>query len=197
MIWKKVDSIFIAILFNASIVGVIFPDLDYYYVRTDFFENFIGHRSILTHSILIPSLLYFYLKIKKKLNNNFSLLIIGLFLGLVLHLIADIYPKNGYENISIKLPGNISIEDLSTLWIFLNIFMSFYFSKMLLNKYYNKKHYRFLYLITGSIIAFIYVLTEPSNKILIYFTFMTLLLITYFYDRQVDKKLSKLIRSKN
>ena len=53
---------FIIILFNASIIGLIFPDFDSYNIQTSFFQNFIGHRSILTHSILVPYLFYFYAK---------------------------------------------------------------------------------------------------------------------------------------
>jgi len=197
MLWRKVDFIFIIILFNTSVIGLIFPDFDNYNIKTSFFENFIGHRSILTHSILVPYLFYYYLKKKHKLNNNFAIIIIGLFLGLALHLTADVYPKSGDENELIKLPGNIAIGDFSILWIFLNILVSFYFSKILLNKYYNKKYYRILYLIIGSILACIYVFIEPNNKILILFTFMILLLITYFYDKKTDQKLTKLLSLKN
>ena len=185
----KIDFIFIGILFNASIIGLIFPDIDY------LFQNFIGHRSMLTHSILVPYLFYYYVKKKHKPNNNTVTLIIGLFLGLALHLTADIYPKNGSENELIKLPGNIAIGDFSVLWIFLNTLASLYFSKILLNKYYNKKHYRILYLTIGLMLACIYVLTEFYNKVLILFTFIILLLMAYFYDKKTDQKFTKLFRS--
>ena len=188
MSWRKIDFTFIGILFNASIIGLIFPEFDYLN------QNFIGHRSILTHSILFPYLFYYYyVKKKHKPNINTVTLIIGLFLGLALHLTADIYPKNGSENELIKLPGNIAIGDFSVLWIFLNTLASLYFSKILLNKYYNKKHYRILYLTIGLMLACIYVLTEFYNRVLILFTFIILLLMAYFYGKKTDQKLTKLL----
>ena len=187
---------FIIILFNASIIGLIFPDFDSYNIQTSFFQNFIGHRSILTHSILVPYLFYFYAKKKHKLNNNVITIIIGLFLGLALHLTADIYPKNGNENELIKLPGNISVGKFSFLWISLNTLVSFYISKVLLNKYFNKKYYRTIYLIIGLLLVCIYILFEPYNRIIILFTSTILLLIAYFYDKKTDQKLVNLLNLK-
>ena len=187
---------FIIILFNASIIGLIFPDFDSYNIQTSFFQNFIGHRSILTHSILVPYLFYFYAKKKHKLNNNVITIIIGLFLGLALHLTADIYPKNGNENELIKLPGNISFGKFSFLWISLNTLVSFYISKVLLNKYFNKKYYRTIYLIIGLLLICIYVLFEPYNRIITLLTSTILLLIAYFYDKKTDQKLVNLLNLK-
>ncbi len=187
---------FIIILFNASIMGLIFPDFDSYNIQTNFFQNFIGHRSILTHSILVPYLFYFYAKKKHKLNNNVITIIIGLFLGLALHLTADIYPKNGNENELIKLPGNISIGKFTFLWISLNTLVSFYISKVLLNDYFNKKYYRTIYLIIGLLLVCIYILFEPYNRIIILITSIILLLITYFYDKKTDQKLVNLLNLK-
>jgi len=187
---------FIIILFNASIIGLIFPDFDSFNIQTSFFQNFIGHRSILTHSILFPYLFYFYAKKKHKLNNNVITIIIGLFLGLALHLTADIYPKNGNGNELIKLPGNISVGKFSFLWISLNTLVSFYISKVLLNEYFNKKYYRTIYLIIGLLLVCIYVLFEPYNRIIILFTSTILLLIAYFYDKKMDQKLVNLLNLK-
>ena len=187
---------FIIILFNASIIGLIFPDFDSYNIQTSFFQNFIGHRSILTHSILVPCLFYFYAKKKHKLNNNVITIIIGLFLGLALHLTSDIYPKNGNENELIKLPGNISVGKFSFLWISLNTLVSFYISKVLLNEYFNKKYYRTIYLFIGLLLVSIYVLFEPYNRIIILFTSIILLLIAYFYDKKTDQKLVNLLNFK-
>ena len=187
---------FIIVLFNASIIGLIFPDFDNYNIQTSFFQNFIGHRSILTHSILVPYLFYFYAKKKHKLNNNVITIIIGLFLGLALHLTSDIYPKNGNENELIKLPGNISVGKFSFLWISLNTLVSFYISKVLLNEYFNKKYYRTIYLIIGLLLVCIYILFEPYNRIIILFTSTILLLIVYFCDKKTDQKLVNLLNLK-
>ena len=187
---------FIIILFNASIVGLVFPDFDSYNIQTSFFQNFIGHRSILTHSILVPYLLYYYAKKKHKLNKNVITIIIGLFSGLALHLTADVYTKTGNENELIKLPGNISIGKFSFLWISLNILVSFYISKVLLNKYFNKKYYRTIYLIIGLLLVCIYVLFEFHNRVIILFTSTILLLIAYLYDKKTDQKLVNLLNLK-
>ena len=102
MLRWKIDLKFIGVLFNASIIGLIFPDFDY------LIKKFIGHRSILTHSILVPYLFYYYyVKKKHKPNRGTVTLIIGLFLGLALHLTEDIYPQNGSENELIKLTSFI------------------------------------------------------------------------------------------
>ena len=187
---------FTIILFNASIIGLIFPDFDSYNIQMSFFQNFIGHRSILTHSILVPYLFYFYAKKKHKLNNNVITIIIGLFLGLALHLTADIYPKNGNENELIKLPGNISVGKFSFLWISLNALVSFYISKVLLNDYFNKKYYNNIYLIVGLLLVCIYILFEPYNRIITLFISIILLLIVYFYDKKTDQKLVNLLNLK-
>ncbi len=187
---------FTIILFNASIIGLIFPDFDSYNIQMSFFQNFIGHRSILTHSILVPYLFYFYVKKKHKLNNNAITIIIGLFLGLALHLTADIYPKNGNENELIKLPGNISVGKFSFLWISLNALVSFYISKVLLNDYFNKKYYNNIYLIVGLLLVCIYILFEPYNRIITLFISIILLLIVYFYDKKTDQKLVNLLNLK-
>jgi hypothetical protein len=117
-------------------------------------------------------------------------------MGLALHLTTDIYPKNGNENELIKLPGNISVGKFSFLWISLNILISFYISKVLLNEYFNKKYYRTIYLFIGLLLVSIYVLFEPYNRIIILFTSIILLLIAYFYDKKTDQKLVNLFNLK-
>jgi hypothetical protein len=141
-------------------------------------------------------LLYYYAKKKHKLNKNVITIIIGLFSGLALHLTADVYTKTGNENELIKLPGNISIGKFSFLWISLNILVSFYISKVLLNEYFNKKYYRTIYLIIGLLLVCIYVLFESHNRVIILFTSTILLLIAYLYDKKTDQKLVNLLNLK-
>jgi len=196
MLKLKKNYKFIIILFSASIIGLIFPDFDGYNIQTNFFQNFIGHRSILAHSILVPCLFYFYAKKKNKLSNNIITIIIGLFLGLALHLTADIYPKNGNENELIKLPGNISIGKLSFFWIILNAMFCFYFSKILLNKYFVKKYYQVLYIIIGLFLTFVYALFEPYNQVAITLTATFMLIINYYYNKKIDNIFLNLIKIK-
>ena len=67
--------VFSGTLFIGLIIGLFFPDID------QSFQNLLGHRSIITHSILFPYLLYHYLIKKKKDPKVRDInLIIGIFL---------------------------------------------------------------------------------------------------------------------
>ena len=67
---------FCGVLFIGYILGLFFPDID------QGFQDLLGHRSIITHSILLPYLLLYYF-IKKKNNPNvlITIFVIGIFLG--------------------------------------------------------------------------------------------------------------------
>lgn len=187
MLWKKSKLIFLIILFNSSIIGLIFPDFDYYYIKTTFFKEFIGHRSILTHSIIIPSFVWFLISEKIKINKNFVLIVIGLFFGLSLHLAADFFPKNVGEGELIKLPGNISIGKFSQLWIALNFFAGLFIVKKLLNKFFKEKYYKTYFLICSTILTFIYIFLESDNQILILITFLISLFVIILFDNNYFK----------
>jgi hypothetical protein len=193
---NKKNYRFIIILFSSSVFGLVLPDFDSYNIQISFFQDYIGHRSILTHSILIPYIFYFYAKKNNKISNNSITAIIGLTLGFALHLVADIYPKGGIENELIKLPGNISIGKLSFFWIILNAMFCFYFSKILLNKYFVKKYYQVLYIIIGLFLTFVYALFEPYNQVAITLTATFMLIINYYYNKKIDNIFLNLIKIK-
>ena len=187
MIWRKSKLIFFLILFNSSIIGIIFPDFDNFYIKTSFFQEFIGHRSILTHSILIPSLIWFLLLEKTKINKSFIVIIIGLFFGLSLHLAADFFPKDAGESELIKLPGNVSIGKLSQLWIGVNLIVSLYIVKKLLKIHFKEKYYRTYFLISSCMLSLIYIFLESKNQVTILITFLVVLFFIIFFDKNIFK----------
>tara|TARA_A100001015_G_scaffold313821_1_gene421936 strand:+ start:2317 stop:2886 length:570 start_codon:yes stop_codon:yes gene_type:complete len=187
MLWKKTNLSFIIILFNSSIIGLIFPDFDYFYIKSFFFKNFIGHRSIITHSILIPSLICLFVFRRKILNKNLVVILIGLFLGLALHLTADFFPKGNDEAEFIKLPGNISIGKYSQIWIALNSLFSLYIVRKLLNSYFKEEYYRIQFLVSSLVLTLFYIFFETNNQFLILFTFSTVLIAIFLYEKKFTK----------
>ena len=97
--------IFFIFLSIGLFIGLIFPDFD------QSFQKLLGHRSIITHSILLPYLIYFYQIVKKeKPNNNIVYICIGIFLGIAIHLSADLFPKGWRGYALIKFIGDISYD---------------------------------------------------------------------------------------
>ena len=99
--------------------GLVFPDFDY------FFENFIGHRSIFTHSIFI--IIIFLLSIKNLKDLKTSYYIMGLLNGIIIHLISDLdMPSNITDIQTIKL-FIFDLGSFSLYWILLNILLGFFY----------------------------------------------------------------------
>ena len=163
-------------------VGIEFPDID------QMFQKSLGHRSIITHSILLPLLLILINSFKPKTLVN--IFIIGIFLGIGLHLSADLHPKNwnwyGYANI--KLPSNKSIGALSPIWIAGNAIISVFFSIKILFKNFNKKLFKFSYVIIALVTGTFYSIFEPHNQMVILITYFPIFLGTFYF---AQKKYSK------
>ena len=173
---------FIGVLSFAYFIGLFFPDID------QGFQGLLGHRSIITHSILFPYLLLYYF-IKKKSNPNvlIKIFIIGIFLGIGLHLSADLHPKSFKGYALIKLPGNIDVGGLSPIWIAVNAAAGLYFAGLLLNKTTHKKLFWISYLVIASLVGMIYAAEERYNGEAIALTFIILLLATFFISRKLNK----------
>ncbi|MCW7551347.1 hypothetical protein NX722_01555 [Endozoicomonas gorgoniicola] len=95
------------LLFLAGMMaGVRWPDWD-------FLIPGLSHRSGLTHSLLLPMVVYFM---------ALPAIAAGLSLGIALHLSSDIQPKAWTGGALIKFPvlGSIG-KRLSPLWLFINI----------------------------------------------------------------------------
>jgi hypothetical protein len=180
---------FCGVLFIGYILGLFFPDID------QGFQDLLGHRSIITHSILLPYLLLYYF-IKKKNNPNvlITIFVIGIFLGIGLHLSADLHPKSFKGYALIKLPGNIDVGGLSPIWIAANAAASLYFAGLLLNKTTHKKLFWISYLVIAFLIGMTYAGEERHNEEVIAFTFIILLFATFFISRKLNK--TKIIEAK-
>ena len=150
---------------GALLAGIIIPHI---LNIPDIDQNILsplGHRSIITHSILFPYLMHYFL-INKKDNPNpdFIIFIIGFYLSVAMHLSADLYPKGWRGTAFIKLPGNSSIgEGPSIIWMFLNVLVATYFSAILLKRIANIKKYWITYLIIGSGIGLVYAAVDEGE----------------------------------
>ena len=118
---------FIIVLSFGYFIGLFFPDTD------QGMQGLLGHRSIITHSILLPYLLYSYFKKNNNLTPLKTIFIVGIYLGIGLHLSADLHPKAFRGFALIKLPFNIDIGGLSPIWIGFNALISLYFAGSCLN----------------------------------------------------------------
>ena len=110
---------YLLVLFVSLLAGINFPDLDLALI-------FLGHRSIITHGILVPFFIYRFLTkysdkpflskylskflTNKKIKNDFlDYVYIGFLIGIAIHLCADIFPKAYIGFALIKLPFWIPI----------------------------------------------------------------------------------------
>jgi len=182
MIQKINYFIFLGLLFIGFFIGLGFPDIDQGY------KNALGHRSIITHSILLPYIFYYFF-IKKRIlyNRFFVLIIIGIFLGIGLHLSADLFPKGWIGYALIKLPGNIDVGGLSPIWIGSNALVSLYFAGSCLNNLTKQKAIWITYLIFGAAVGFLYAINETYNNEKIFGAFY----ITFIFTFIISKLLSK------
>ena len=130
------NKAYLVILYISLLAGLEFPDFDLHLLF------FLGHRSILTHGIIIPFLLYTFLnnerysKISNKIfgrffsNKNVSkevldYVYIGFLIGIAIHLCADLFPKAWIGFALIKFPPWISMgAPFSIAWMLVNIFLA-------------------------------------------------------------------------
>ena len=198
---------FFAILLTGFFVTINFPDLDLH------FKSLLGHRSIITHSILLPYLMYYFLIKKKDHTSRYIVIfIIGAFLGIGLHLSADnniffiyywikLYSGNWSMPGEIKLPGNHDIGIvLSFIWVTLNAITALYFSGLLLNKIKGTKKYWIIYLIMCVILGLVYCIYDYQstffeiyllNVLQKFLTFIFYLFATFYYFYYLKRKEKK------
>lgn len=111
----NIVNIFFALI--AMMLGINYPDID---LKT----RFLSHRSMITHSPLLPFLLY-YFSIK---NNSVELeyFVIGFSLAVALHLIFDFFPKAWIGSALIK--PSLNGITFSKFFILFSISLSYYLS---------------------------------------------------------------------
>tara|TARA_X000000368_G_C22602264_1_gene524207 strand:+ start:33 stop:554 length:522 start_codon:yes stop_codon:yes gene_type:complete len=102
------------------IFGLVFPDFDY------FFERFIGHRSIFTHSILIVLIFLYLTKNLKDLKTSYY--VAGLLNGIIIHLISDINLPSNITNIQTIKFFIYDLRGFSFYWILINVLIGLYLS---------------------------------------------------------------------
>ena len=171
---------FVPIFLAGIVFTLFFPDID------QDFKSSLGHRSIITHSILLPYLMHhFFIKKKDQPNSYLVILIIGFYLGIAIHLSADLYPKGWRGTAFIKLPGNSSIgEGPSIIWMFLNVVVGTYFSSKLLINIANTKKYLISYFIITAFIAITYADEDGGDVGAKLITFLVIFLITFFVAKK-------------
>ena len=99
----------ILFLFGATAAFLAAPDLDMMMLRL------LHHRSILTHSVLLPFLVLWFLP---GLGPGAAA---GAFLGVAVHLAADLLsPARGYGQVYLPEPFQIGLGGWTHLWLLLN-----------------------------------------------------------------------------
>ncbi|TNC49885.1 hypothetical protein FHG66_10255 [Rubellimicrobium rubrum] len=97
------------ILFGATAVFLAAPDIDLMLLRL------LHHRSILTHSVLLPFLVLWFLPALGPAAAA------GAFLGVAIHLSADLLsPARGYGQIYLPEPFQVGLGGWSHVWLLLN-----------------------------------------------------------------------------
>jgi len=97
------------VLAVAAAVFLPAPDLDLWAIRL------LHHRSILTHSVLLPFLVLWFLPGPGVAAAS------GAFLGVAVHLSADLLsPSHGFGRIWLPEPFQVSLGRWSALWLMLN-----------------------------------------------------------------------------
>ena len=130
------NKAYLVILYVSLLAGLEFPDFDLHLLF------FLGHRSILTHGIIVPFFLYKFLtmesysKISNKIfgrffsNKNISkevldYVYIGFLIGIAIHLCADLFPKAWIGFALIKFPPWVPMgAPFSIVWMLLNMFFA-------------------------------------------------------------------------
>jgi hypothetical protein len=121
-----VRSIFgILMLLIGIVAGLALPDLDLKW-------SFLGHRSIVTHGLLLPILLFGLARKQEHVTTR--LLAVGFSLSSAVHLSFDLFPKawTGYALIYIPGYGRTSPE-FSWFWTALNIVICMYLALVLVS----------------------------------------------------------------
>lgn len=161
------------------IFGLAFPDFDY------FFENFIGHRSIFTHSIFIVIIFLASVKNLKDLKTTYY--IKGLLNGIIIHLISDLdFPSNITNVQTIKL-FIFDLGSFSLIWILLNIIVGLF----LLEKYFTQINQKKIELF--NLVAFV-AYTYITSDIYHYLTVIYVCLKIIFFT--INKKLIHPLKKK-
>lgn len=93
------------------------PDIDHWFV------GILHHRSILTHSVLLPAIVWI------ALPKSMPVIASVLFAAVGIHLSADVLsPSQGYGAIWLPEPFKLNLGELSKVWLSVNAVMAFVFA---------------------------------------------------------------------
>ncbi len=157
------------ILYISLLFGLQFPDFDLHIFA------FLGHRSIITHGIIVPFFLYRYLNKRKIINDTLDFAYIGFLLGIALHLCADLFPKAWIGFALIMFPPWIPMgAPFSIIWLLSNLIIALWLAFKKLKIIEQNKKTRNLVFYSIIIIGVIYMIIDSNfvSKII-------LLLVTF------------------
>ena len=144
-------------LYISLLAGLQFPDFDLHIFA------FLGHRSILTHGIIVPYFLYRFLNNRKISNDVLDFVYIGFLLGIALHLCADLFPKAWIGFALIMFPPWIPMgAPFSIIWMLSNLIIALWIAfKKLRIKEDNKKVHAYIFY-SVIIIGVIYMVIDSN-----------------------------------
>jgi len=176
------NNLNLSIFIISIITGIEYPDVD-------LIIPYLSHRSFLTHSIIVPVILYYFLYKYKNSNLFLNYIFCGFLVGVSIHLSADVFPKAWIGYATIKIPFLLSVGPLfSPIWILINImlglFLAFRKIKEIELRLSFKNH------VVIWIIGIIYFLSEynPLTKILFFISFTVIIIIFINYFQKLKKE---------
>ena len=114
-LWAKI-LLSVGFCFFAIQLGTWLPDIDHWFV------GILHHRSILTHSILLPAIVWM------ALPKSMSVIASVLFMAVGIHLSADVLsPSQGYGAVWLPEPFKLNLREFSKVWLVINAVMAFGF----------------------------------------------------------------------
>ena len=175
-------------LYISLLAGLQFPDFDLHIFA------FLGHRSILTHGIIVPYFLYRFLNNRKISNDVLDFVYIGFLLGIALHLCADLFPKAWIGFALIMFPPWIPMgAPFSIIWMLSNLIIALWIAfKKLRIKEDNKKVRAYIFY-SVIIIGVIYMVIDSNfvSKIILLLISFSLIWIYGYRGLKFVKKEQK------
>ena len=146
---------------------------------------FLSHRSILTHGILLPVLIYLILNKILKYKKTLDYIYAGLLIGISIHLTADLFSKSFVGYATIKLPFQITSDGLifktksigsfqSIFWIFFNAILGLFISYKTLDNKKTHNFFKIILFIIPLIVGIFYMISEED-------TFLKLITLIIFF----------------
>ena len=161
--------------FFGVIIGLTHPDFDF------FFIDYIGHRSIFTHSIII--FLVVFMLFKNTNEHKKIYFLSGMCLGLIIHLFSDLELPSKFIGLKTIKFFSYDLLYFSFYWILLNILIAYYFFEKLAKLLrFNRKNYHLFNFIIGAI----YIYINSGNYFILTSTFILFTLLIHFFFKRFN-----------